>query len=341
MPLALAAAAVIAAIPVHSSSSIAVADLNGDKHADIAASTSSGAIRVRLGDGTGRFRSPGGATLKPAGGSRELVAADVDRDGRLDLATANAKTGLTVLRGDGRGHFKAFAGGHVKTGWFVFTLVAGRFDRGPTTDLVVTGEHDRMATLRGDGHGGFRVVKDSCPDCLYAATADFNKDGFSDLAPSYSHGEPTGAEALLGGSTTGLLRSVGPVGRTSAYPDGIAVADFNGDAKVDVAVMQEAQSSVKILTGDGRGRLLGGSPTVKVGRSDEVVSGDFDGDGHADLAAGKGVFLGDGKLGFTPAAKTVGDVAADVNADGRADLISVTDLKLATGKGEFAPSVKW
>jgi hypothetical protein len=130
-----------------------------------------------------------------------------------------------------------------------------------------------------------------------------------------------------------------------------AVGDFNGDGKVDVAVINEGSNAVSVLLGDGNGTFKPAvnSPTgaFPVG----VAVGDFNGDGHLDLAVANSVsnsisvLMGNGDGTFqpkidialllTPKALTVGDF----NGDGKADLAIASgattsdDLTMLLGNG--------
>ena len=67
-------------------------------------------------------------------------------------------------------------------------------------------------------------------------------------------------------------------------PHSVAVGDFNGDGKQDLAVANDSSDSVSILLGDGAGNFS--APTnFPVGDSPlSVAVGDFNGDGKQDLA---------------------------------------------------------
>src|SRR5687768_10642458 len=54
---------------------------------------------------------------------------------------------------------------------------------------------------------------------------------------------------------TAALYPVGTGGGEGSSPDGIAVADFNRDGKLDVATANPGQDSVSLLLGNGAGKF--------------------------------------------------------------------------------------
>ncbi|HVE78937.1 MAG TPA: VCBS repeat-containing protein [Gemmatimonadaceae bacterium] len=121
-------------------------------------------------------------------------------------------------------------------------------------------------------------------------------------------------------------------------PRAIAVADLDGDGRLDVAVANSADGTVSILLGAGGGGLrpAAGSP-VAVGREpSDVEAADLDRDGDVDLAfpnhesPSVTVLLNDGRARFTPAPGSPFDTGArphvhglasgDIDGDGWTDL---------------------
>src|SRR2546425_1268326 len=67
-------------------------------------------------------------------------------------------------------------------------------------------------------------------------------------------------------------------------PDSVAVGDFNGDGKLDLAVANFDSSDVSVLLGNGDGSFKA-ALTFGAGRGPSFVAvGDFNGDGKLDLA---------------------------------------------------------
>jgi hypothetical protein len=130
-----------------------------------------------------------------------------------------------------------------------------------------------------------------------------------------------------------------PVG---TKPSSVAVADFNGDGKQDLAVANEGSNNVTVLLGDGTGRFKAEPvSSFKAGSGPfSMAVADFNGDGKPDLAIANRksnnvtVLLGDGKGGFTQAPGSPFPVGtepssvevADFNGDGKPDL-AVADHK--------------
>jgi len=142
------------------------------------------------------------------------------------------------------------------------------------------------------------------------------------------------------------------------YPQGIAVADFNRDGKLDAAVSNASgynRDSVGILLGNGDGTFRAPATYPVTSPLGAIVAGDFNNDGYPDVAAmengGIQVLLNQGNGTFEEGSLISGDwsniVVADFNGDGNLDLAvflldqcnsSVTVL-LGNGDGTFQSGI--
>jgi hypothetical protein len=337
-------------IPAYGAVSVAVGDFNGDGKPDFSVAYS---VRVAnfLGNGDGTFaQAPGSPLLlqqppwetlaSPYAGS--VAVGDFNNSGKLGLAVAGFQSlDATILLGNGNGSFtpsSAFAYTH---GEPTACLAAGDFNGDGNLDLAAGNQLSGLPinVLLGYGDGAFNEVSSS-PFGLNSgvtsiAVGDFNGDGKLDLALGGSD-VTTGAghlTILLGnGDGTFTATSASPLAVAASYS--IAVADFNGDGKLDLAVPNYATNTVTILLGNGDGTFTqaSGSP-IPVGSAPyAIAAGDFTGSGKLGLAVANfhdnnvSILLGKGDGTFTqsatiPVGKGPYSVAVgDFNGSGRLGL---------------------
>ena len=281
-------------------------------------------------------------------GTGPFVVGDFNNDGLLDIVAASGTT-LQVFLGKGNGTFQPPV--NIKTPT-VSTLVAGDFNGDGNLDLALLvvgyGSRLQLRILLGDGKGGFpKFVKFQYlldPASRILAAADFNHDGKLDIYMSrgFGHHRPELA-VFLGDGKGGFSTEVdsGLMGRDNGSP---AVADFNGDGNLDLAIpiagpKGNAYLQVYLGIGDGTFNAPVNYPLRFGGHS--MIAADVNGDGRVDLVSdGVSVLLGHGDGTF----ESVGGVASgvggsvnvgDFNGDGKLDVASGASVLLGNGDGTF------
>lgn len=189
-------------------------------------------------------------------------------------------------------------------------------------------------------------------------TADFNEDGYLDLATANHYSNNVSILLNLGGSSAGTFTWVANhLGDTE--PLWITSADYDNDGHADLAISNEAAHDVNVFWGNG----LGGFSTPLVipirAEASSITSGDFNGDGNIDLAIttshydSVAIQLSDGAGNFNLKnyydSGALGEpdeiVTTDVNEDGILDLVvgnwaGFISLLIGDGTGAFsAPAI--
>jgi hypothetical protein len=156
-------------------------------------------------------------------------------------------------------------------------------------------------------------------------------------------------------SFSGEVSSIG----VGATPRSLAVADFNGDGKLDVAEMNNGGTTINVLLGNGSGGLSNatGSPITTGSNPWGGAAADLNNDGFMDLIIPNygsntvSILLGNGSGGFNAAsAVTVTGAPAyvatgDFNQDGNMDFASsnnsagTVSVLLGNGSGGFSQAV--
>ncbi|MEM1422593.1 MAG: VCBS repeat-containing protein [Planctomycetota bacterium] len=113
------------------------------------------------------------------------------------------------------------------------------------------------------------------------------------------------------------------LGSINTDSEDVAVADFNGDGRPDIAFANEDTGANELYLQNAEGGFDAASERMTAkGRSNAILAIDLTGDGHADILLGNDgqntLLVGDGKGGFTDETETrlpaLSDVTQDVEA---------------------------
>ena len=322
------------------------ADFNGDGILDLAVADSGAAtVSILLGDGDGTFAAPSDF---PTGNSpSRLAVADFNGDGTLDLAVTNSgDSNVSILLGMGDGTFlphSDFATGQAPMG-----VVAGDFNVDGYLDLAVANSNDAtVSILLGHGDGSFDppVAYQAGRGAAGIALADFNGDGNVDLAVANSQTgsiREQGVVSVLLGNGDGTFQPHRDSMVGNISPLDLVVGDFNRDDRFDLAVttnlLPNGFGAVVILLGNGDGTFQTSSGYGTGRFAEQLIAGDFDGDGIVDLAqaqSGSNLMIilkgrGDGTFrtlaSYGTGVGPTGITAGDFNGDGALDAVVVNLL---------------
>ena len=296
------------------------------------------------------------ASYSTGSGPKSVVAGEFNTNNNqyMDLATANSST-ISILLGNGNG---TFASATTLTPTYSPSQIAVGYFNGASNplDLATFSSNGYVQIFLGNGDGTFMAETPysvaSTTATLAFVVADFNGDGYSDLAVSY-YGISSGTVKVFLNNGNGGF-GTGTSCTTGGMPESIIAADFNHDGITDLATANASSGTVSVFLGYGNGTFQL-AKNVSVGNSSySLAAGDFNGDGNLDLVTvnnsgnSVSIFLGNGNGTFSSAVSyTVGSgprsvVVGDFNGDGKLDLATANysansiSVLLGNGNGTFA-----
>jgi FG-GAP-like repeat/Abnormal spindle-like microcephaly-assoc'd, ASPM-SPD-2-Hydin len=326
----------------------ALADFNGDGKLDVVVvgNLVTPTASLLLGNGDGTFQAAVPLNPNISGSYTAVAAADLNGDGKADLVvlTSNYGSGATlaVLLGNGDGTFQPPVTYSVTPAPYI-VLADFTGDGRPDIALAgpVSGGQNEVSILINQGDGTLQSpVNYPVSGIIEAlAAADLNGDGKPDLIVP-TGGTSASVSILLGnGDGTFGNSTVYTSSLLDLYASQVAIADFNGDGKADLALTNSQANDVAILLGNGDGTFQNPPKLYSGGlQPSAVLALDANGDGKPDLALAGGysfdsslsvsINRGDGSFPSRVTYQVLSDpysaVAADFNGDARPDIATTS-----------------
>lgn len=298
-------------------SSVAIADVNKDGHADLVVanqcldgSCTSGGVSVLLGRANGIFQA---AQSYASGGVTAVSVAvgDFNGDQKLDLVVANqcqssqnCNGNVGVLLGNGKGIFQA-AQSYSSGGFRAASVAVGDFNGDRVADLVVAHQcqssgncgNGSAGVLLGKGDGTFQTAQSYVSggnNTAAVALSDLNGDGRTDLVLAnqcqMANNCSDGSVSVLLGNGDGTFQTPRNYISDGVFAVSVDSGDWNEDRKADLVVVNQCQTgsncngTVTVLLGNGDGTFEV-PPSYNSGgyEADSVAVGDLNKDGNLDL----------------------------------------------------------
>ncbi|HYG74199.1 MAG TPA: VCBS repeat-containing protein [Planctomycetota bacterium] len=215
------------------------------------------------------------------GQPRAIVIGDFNADGNPDLAVAQYNDRISILLGNKDGSFGDYVSYAV--GKQPEALTVADFNGDGKLDLAIANYSDStIGLLLGRGDGTFQPHAVICAAASPRAITSgaLNSDSFADLV--FGNGSNVAVALGNGDGSFGPLLDYSVPSTNFSF----AWADYNEDGVLDIASFGSG-TKYSVLFGTGTGTFLPAvnyNPSAGNSVTVTVVSADFDGDRHADLA---------------------------------------------------------
>lgn len=340
--------------------SVMTGDLNGDGNHDLVIAAEPPQVVVLLGDGAGDFRLSAAVPVQSR--PSEPVVQDCNADGRADVVVPTDSGYLNLLSGIGDGALATAEALPITfQGEVTSSVVSADVDEDGRPDLIVTDEwHGLVRVLLSDERGmpGNRGLVQGINQARETRAADVNGDGRLD-------------QIVFGGASLGGTSSIrvflarddgsfvpGSSFWSGLWPARVAIGDFNGDGRVDIALVEavtfDIYGSTSVYVHVGRGDGTFALRWRTRGSAQAVAAADLDGNGTDDVllagATGIGRLAASGPdavdldyqfQSITGFSSVVAMTTGDLTGDGLLDVAAAhsngeVSVVPGTGNGHFA-----
>ena len=286
-----------------------VADFNNDGKLDVVISDSnSNTFGILLGKGNGSLETPIVYSTGDSYGLNKLSVGDLNGDHYVDIVFhSRINHSIVVLFGSVNGSFASAMILSLSSESLIDTLLIDDLNGDTIPDIIFSDNglgDGTIGVYYGRDNGSFAILKNyviATNAFLFAfRTCDFNNDQQIDLV--VSDGKNAVLFILFRNQSEPFSTPIIVSLANSSHPIAIAIADFNQDQHLDMAILNSGTNNIDIFLGNESG-YFNMSVTLSTGADSSpnaIITDDFNHDHQPDLAVvnigtnNLVIFLGDG-----------------------------------------------